>query len=74
MRDKSLSLFLSVLFVISSITILTLTWLRPMPGSERILSTLIGSAGILVVIIRALLFKKTNTGQVAVEANIEDKS
>jgi len=37
MKDKSLSIFLIVLFGMSGIAILLLTWLRPMPESERIL-------------------------------------
>ena len=57
MRDKSLSIFLMALFGISSIAILMLAWLRPVPESERILTTFIGSAGLFVVLSRALLLR-----------------
>jgi len=60
MGDKSLSIFLIVLFGISSIVILMLTWLRAMPESERILNTFIGSVGLSVALIRALLLKFPN--------------
>ena len=75
MRDKSLDIFLMVLFGISGAAILMLAWLRPMPGAERILSTFIGSVGLLVAFSRALLLKsaRTGAGQVLVEAEVEDK-
>ena len=60
MGDKSLSIFLIVLFGISGIVILMLTWLRAMPESERILNTFIGSVGLSVALIRALLLKFPN--------------
>ena len=46
MRDKTLEIFLMVLFGIGGIAILILAWTRPMPLPERILTTSIGSAGI----------------------------
>jgi len=75
MTDKSLGIFLMVVFGISGIAILMLAWLRPMPESERILSTFIGSVGLLVAFSRALLLKsaRTETGHVLVEAEVEDK-
>ncbi|MFC1931396.1 hypothetical protein ACFLXJ_04285 [Chloroflexota bacterium] len=71
MKDKSLSILLMALFGILSITALVLAWLRPMPDSERILTTFIGSAGLTGVLIRSLLLKshlKTETEQVMVKA------
>ena len=75
MRDKSLDIFLMVLFGISGAAILMLAWLRPMSGADRILSTFIGSVGLLVALTRALLLRsaRTETGQVLVEAEVEDK-
>ena len=75
MRDKSLDIFLMVLFGISGAAILMLAWLRPMPGADRILSTFIGSVGLLVAFTRAMLLKpaRTETGQVLVKAEVEDK-
>ncbi len=57
MRDKSLSIFLMVLFGISGIAILVLAWVWPMTASERIPATFAGSIGIFVALVRALLLK-----------------
>ena len=75
MRDKSLDIFLMVLFGISGAAILMLAWLRPMPGADRILSTFIGSVGLFVAFTRALLLKssRTETERVLVKAEVEDK-
>ena len=78
MRDKSLGILLIVLFGISGIVILMLAWLRPMPESERILTTVIGSAGLLVVLIRSRLLKaspvRADTEHLPMEDRVEDKS
>ena len=78
MRDKSLNIFLIVLFGMSSIAILMLAWLRQMPESERILATFIGSAGLFVVFIRALMLRSLHTRaegkQLAVEIEVEGES
>ena len=77
MRDKSLGIFLVVLFGISGITVLMLAWVQPMPTSERILTTIIGSAGLFVALVRALLLKSLHAGtdaeQVSVEVGVKDK-
>jgi len=77
MRDKSLGIFLVVLFGISGITVLMLAWVQPMPASERILATLIGSSGLFVALVRALLLKSLHAGadteQVSVEVEVKDK-
>ncbi len=57
MEDKSLNVFLMVLFGISGIAILILAWVRPMTASESILTTLIGSAGLFMALTRARLLK-----------------
>ena len=78
MRDKSLGILLMVLFGISSITILVLAWLWPMPGLERILATFIGVSGLLVALSRVPLLKsartKADVGQVMVQVEVQDKS
>ena len=53
MRDKSLDILLMALFGTSGIAILLLAWLQPMADSERILTTLIGSVGLLLASIKA---------------------
>ncbi len=75
MRDESLTIFLMVIFGISGAAILALTWLRPMPGTERILPTFMGLAGLLVAFIRALSLKsaRAEAGHVLVMAEVKDK-
>jgi len=77
MRDKSLGIFLVVLFGISGITVLMLAWVQPMPASERILATLIGSSGLFVALVRALLLKSLHAGADAepglIKVGVKDK-
>ena len=63
MRDRDFDMFLEVLFGVGGITILIFTWIQPMPVSERIFNTFIGSIGILWAIIRVPLLR----------AKLEDK-
>jgi len=56
-RDRSLSILLMILFGISGIFILVFTWLQPMPGMERVLSTVIGAIGLGVALSQILLLK-----------------
>ena len=66
-----------ILFAMSGIAILMLAWLRPVPESEKMLTTVIGSTGIFMALMRALLLKsprvRTGSEQVPVEAEIKDK-
>lgn len=77
MKDKSLGIFLIMLFGISGIVILMLAWVWPMPAEERIMTTFIGSAGLLVALtmVRQLGFPKPRTDdeQVMVKVEAEDK-
>ena len=54
MGDKGLDIFLIVLFGISGITILVLAWTQPVSLSERILTTAVGSVGIIWALIKTL--------------------
>lgn len=76
MIDKSLSIFLMIIFGMSGITILTLAWLEPLPASERIMTTLIGSIGLFVSFTRALQIRslppETNTEQRLVKAEVKE--
>ena len=71
MKDKSLNITLISIFGISGIAMLMLAWLQPMPGSERGMTFLIGSIGLLMALIRALMLKtqriQTETRTVTVE-------
>ena len=46
MTDKALEKFLMLLFGMGGITILILAWVQPMPVSQRILATFLGSIGL----------------------------
>ncbi|MFQ6122711.1 MAG: hypothetical protein ACE5LA_06615 [Dehalococcoidales bacterium] len=76
-RDKSLGIFLVVLFGILGIVILTLAWVWQMSASERILATFVGSSGLLVALSQALLLKSPKAGteaeQILVNAEVKDK-
>ena len=76
MRDVALDIFLMVFFGMAGMAVLILAWMQPMPVSERILSTSVGSIGLLVALIRTLMFKSMRTrtcaATVPVEARVED--
>ena len=73
MRDNQTGTFLLVFFGILNIVILMLVWMRPTPEVERILATFVGSGGLLVVSVKALMLKSLRAGkdteQVPVEVN-----
>lgn len=66
MKDKAMEVFLAVMFGILGLAIIVLAWVRPMPESERILTTIIGSVGLLVALGRGL-FIKTSRKETDVE-------
>jgi hypothetical protein len=57
MRDKSLDIFLAVLFGVGGITILIITWAQPMPLTDRILATFVALTGLGWVLTRAMFLK-----------------
>lgn len=59
MRDKSLDVFMMVLFGISGMAVLLLTWLGTILESERIMATLVGSGGLIVALTRVLMLKRS---------------
>lgn len=72
-RDRSLSMLLMALFGISGTLILVFTWLQPMPGMERVLSTVLGAIGLGVAVSRIprLKFSKAGTGEEEVPVEVE---
>jgi len=64
-RDKVLEIFLMILFGVGGIAVLLLALVLPMPVSERITTILIGSIGILWVLVRAvsLVLARVHAGQ-----------
>ena len=57
MIDKSITFFITVLFAIGGVVILTVTWMGSMSLSERIVPSVIGAAGIIVVFVRILVIR-----------------
>ena len=78
MKDKSLDIWMIVLFGISGIAVLLLAWLLPTLESERILATFAGSAGLFVALIRALMLKRlpvtTDNKPTTIQAETEVRS
>jgi len=56
-KDRSLSMLLMALFGISGMFILVFTWLQPMSGMERVLSTILGVIGLGVALSRVPLLR-----------------
>jgi len=56
-RNKATDAMITILFIVAGLSILVLSWLQPMATAERILSTVMGSAGILVGLFRAKTLK-----------------
>lgn len=77
MKDKSLDILLVALFGLSGIAVLTLAWVQPMVISERILTAIIGSIGLIVALIKWLMLKsalvRENACPVLVEVSVKDK-
>ncbi len=75
-RDRSLSVLLMALFGISGTFILVFTWLQPMTGVERVLSTVLGAIGLGVALsqVPRLRLPKAvaETENVLVEAEARD--
>ena len=76
MRDKSLDILLIALFGASGTAILILAWSQPMSAAERVLSTLVGLAGLLLAFIKTVQSKSAPVlayRQAQVKVKPEDK-
>jgi hypothetical protein len=76
MRDKSLNLLLMVLFGVTGIAVLALTWFSPIIQSERPLATLAGSVGLLVSLSQVGVLKSRrdkSDESVVINVEIEEK-
>jgi hypothetical protein len=62
-RDKSLGIWLIVLFGIPGMAVLMLAWLWPTLQSERITAIFAGSTGLLVSLIQILTLKRSPVGK-----------
>ena len=63
-----------VLFGVSGIIILVFTWLQPMPGMERVLSTVLGAIGLGVALSRIPFLKFPKAGTETEEVPVEVKA
>jgi uncharacterized membrane protein YhaH (DUF805 family) len=78
MRDKSLSMWLIVMFGIPGIAVLMLAWLWPVLEAERNMAFFVGSAGLLVALIQTLTLKRspgrTDKEPIPVKVEAENKA
>jgi len=75
MKDKSLGIWLIVMFGVSGLAVIALAWLWPTLQSDRIVATLTGLVGIAVAVIRALTLRQSpGDKQVTVEVEVGNKS
>ncbi|MFH1775862.1 MAG: hypothetical protein ABH839_04340 [Chloroflexota bacterium] len=70
-RDRALAIFLMVLFAVAGAVTLILSWIRPMPESERVIATLIGSAGLIWALARMFRHKSAGKSNQTVPAEAE---
>jgi hypothetical protein len=73
MKDKSLGIWLIIMFGLSGISLIALAWLWPTLEADRILATLVGGVGIAIAVIRALTLKQS-TGKKQVTVEVESES
>ena len=71
MNDKALSIFLIAMFGGSGAAMMILAWLQPVLVTERIMAIIIGSVGLLVASIRALMFILPHGGMEIKQVRIE---
>jgi len=75
MKDKSLGIWLIILFGVSGLAAISLGWLLPWLESERILTTLAGLAGILIALIQVFVLRQSiESKKVPVEIETENES
>ena len=58
MKDKSLGIWLMVLFGVSGLAAVVLGWSLPGLHSDRLAATLVGLGGIGVAVVRGLMLRK----------------
>ncbi len=72
MKDKSLGIWMIVMFGLSGTAMIALAWLWPTLQSERITATIAGFVGVTIAVTRALTLRQpTDKKQVTVEVESE---
>ena len=78
MKDKSLGIWLAVLFAIPGIAVLMLAWLWPALVADKIAASFVGSAGILIASIQVLRLKhspgRLDGEPTTIQVEAEDRS
>jgi hypothetical protein len=72
MIDKSLNVFFIMLLAAGGIVILVVTWIQPMPISERIVPSFFGVMGVILALIWSLI-SRSKSAKVRV-TGIPDKT
>lgn len=68
MKDKSLDIWLMVLFGGSGLAAVVLGWSLPGLQTDRLAATLVGLGGIAVAVIRGLILRKDRVTELSLEA------
>ena len=75
MKDRSIGIWLIVMFGVSGLVILMLTWLWPTLVTDKPMATLAGVIGIAIAVIQALIIRHgsvaKNSEQLTVEVENE---
>ena len=58
MEDRSLGIWLMIIFGVSGLAAIVLAWLLPSLQSDRVAATVVGLAGIGVAVVRGLMLRK----------------
>ena len=78
MKDKSLNIILMVIFGVSGLFIVALAWFLPSLQSERVMTTLVGIAGIIIAGVNARGLRQKDVGArdhcIPVEVEIKSRS
>jgi hypothetical protein len=76
MKDRSLGIWLMVIFGVSGLAVVVLSWSLPALHSDRLVATVVGTAGIAVAVIRGLMLRKSpirQTEELVLDPRIEKK-
>jgi hypothetical protein len=73
MKDKSLGIWLMVLFGGSGLAAVVLGWSLPGLQTDRLAATLVGLGGIAVAVIRGLMLRKDRLAELALDVAEEEE-
>lgn len=78
MKDKSLGIWLIILFGASGLAVILLAWFWPTLQPERITATLAGMFGVAIATVRALLFRQSpingDAEHTSAKVEVDDRS